>query len=233
MSTVQQLINSVDRWYPQSANSASDTDKVAFFNEAQDEISPYFGMIVENNTLTTVANQDYYAFPTGLTDISQIVALGIAHQATPEDRYDYDKYELVGRDDYPLGTKVYFQSISAEGVRKLVIQPTPDETGLQIKIRYRKALTELVATSLSYVPDFDPRFHDLLVWYCCNALASRGASADYPQADMFMQRYESTLGEVKKLQMYQKVKTPTRYRFNKQWGVGTGYAADTFDVPVG
>lgn len=223
MSTVQQLISSVDRWY---ANNFNDTDKVAFFNEAQDELSPYFGNVVEDNTLVTVADQDSYAFPTGLTDVYQIISMGIAGEATPDTRYSYSKYDIITRDDYPEGTHAYFQTVSVAGVKKLVIQPTPMTSGFPIRIRYRKPLTLLSATSLGSSPDFDSRYHDILVWYACHAIAASGSSPDTIQADMFMQKFENAVEEIWHFQLTNEVKSPIRRRDNRHWHHNSGYAGN-------
>lgn len=76
MSTVTQLIALIDAMYP---NVVSTADKVTYMNMAQDEVSPYMGKIVEDTTLATIDGTDAYAFPTGLTDISEIVSLAVAN----------------------------------------------------------------------------------------------------------------------------------------------------------
>jgi len=223
MSTIQQLINSVDRWYH---NSSTDTDKVAWFNEAQDELSPYFGTIVEDDTLTTVANQDSYTLPTGLADVSQIIALGVATEAAPTIRYNYIKFDIITRDDYPESANVYFQTVDSTGIKKLVIQPEPSTSGYPIRIRYRKALTPLSSTLLTASPDFDSRFHNILVFYCCHAIAAYGDSPDALQADMFMQKYESAIEALWHFQLRNESKSPTKARDNKHWHKNRGYAGN-------
>jgi hypothetical protein len=74
MSTVAQLLALVDAHYP---NGASDATVVSYFNEAQNQISPYFGLVAEDTTLYTVANNDSLALPTGLNDISQIISFDV------------------------------------------------------------------------------------------------------------------------------------------------------------
>ena len=214
MSTVGTLIKIVDSLYP---NAVSVEDKIIYMNFAQDELSPYFGVIVEDSTTVTVADQDNYPYPTGLNDISQIETLIIENQATPSDRYDYTEYKR--RTDYqntmqPYG---YFQIINSSGARKFAIYPAPATSGLAIVIRYKKALTELSASSLGAEPDFDKRFHDLLAIYCCHMICASGASPDAFQADMFMQKYESGLQDLWKFQVEQETKQKRKRRDNPQW----------------
>jgi len=82
MSTVAQLLALVDAHYP---NGASDATVVSYFNEAQNQISPYFGLVAEDTTLYTVANNDSLALPTGLNDISQIISFDVNLTAADTD----------------------------------------------------------------------------------------------------------------------------------------------------
>lgn len=74
MSTVAQLLTLVDALY---ANAATDATVVGYFNMCQSELSPYFGLIKEDTSLNTIANDDNYSLPTGITDISQIETLDV------------------------------------------------------------------------------------------------------------------------------------------------------------
>lgn len=221
--TIQALIAVIDAKY---ASAATDTDKVLYMNMAQNELSAFFGIEVEDNTLTTVIDQDEYVFPTGLTDISQIKSVGIGNQATVADRYDYTRYELVTRDDYPRQSSSFFQSVDPTGVKSLVVYPPPSEAGLSIRILYRKPLTELSALDLTATPDFDSRYHYLLAYYAIAEICSSGASADYSQHDLYMQKFESGLDELWKLKMTQEANYPTRGRDNNQWHYGKRYAGN-------
>jgi hypothetical protein len=80
-------------------NVVSTADKVMYMNMAQDEISPYMGLIVEDTTLATIDGTDAYAYPTGLTDISQILSLAIANT--------YKNY--VALTAYVVGDTVMYQ----------------------------------------------------------------------------------------------------------------------------
>lgn len=223
MSTTQQLLALVDAIYP---NGEATATKILFMNQAQAELSPYFGTVVEDNTLSTVANQDSYSLPTGLSDVSQIMSLGVGTKATPDNRYDYVKYDIITRDDYPQGSCVYFQTVSSTGVKKIVLQPTPSTSGFPIRIRYRKALTDLSATSLTSSPDFDSRFHYLLAYYTAHMICSIGASPDVIQANAFMQKWESGLNELWKLKMQEEVIAPTFRKDNRHWRTGRTHAGN-------
>ena len=63
---VTALLALVDDLYPNAESSAT---KVQYMNIAMKDLSQYFGKIVEDATLVTVADQDSYTYPTGLTAI--------------------------------------------------------------------------------------------------------------------------------------------------------------------
>jgi len=212
--TTNELLNLVNRLYN---NAESNTTKVAYMNMALDGLSPYFGLIVEDDSLTTVIAQDSYALPTGLDDISQIIRLAIANQATPSSRYDYTQYSLSKRDDNPMVSNSYFQIIDSTGSKKLAIYPAPTVVALKIIIRYHKKLTALSETLLTASPEFDSRFHDMLALYCCHMICASGASPDTIQANMFMQKYDSALTSLWKLQMETEKAQSNKKRDNAQW----------------
>lgn len=223
MSTIQNLLDRIDLLYD---NAFTDAQKVEFMNMCQRELSPYFGIVVEDESLSTVEDQDYYTFPAGLTDVSQIIALGIGTSATPTTRYDYVKYEQGSRDDYPDVNNSYFQSVDGSGTKKLIINPTPSVTGYPIKIRYRKALTELSTTVFTASPDFDSNYHDLLVYYAIVKICKTGASPDAPQANMYQQEFDSLYKKMWLDKLIRDNKSKNKKRDNVQWHTGRKYVGD-------
>ena len=222
MSTVQQLLSMSDSLYP---NAESEENKIAFMNMALDELSPYFGQEIEDSTLVTVIGQDSYVYPTGISDISEIVSIAIGRLATPTDRYDYTRYTMSKGEDNPQVYYSYFQIINSSGTKKLAIYPTPTVVALPIRIRYHKKLTPFVSTLLTAIPEFDSRFHDMLAYYCCHMICSIGSSPDAVQADMFMQKYEDTLEAMWKFQLEQNRARSTKRRDNKGWHKSSSYGA--------
>lgn len=213
--TVAQLLAAIKEHYP---SATPDATLVRFMNGAQDELSAYFGITVEDSSLTTTANDDSYAFPTGLEDVSQIEALDIGQKATPETRHSYAKYVQGNRDEIPVGGRCYFQIISNTGAKSLGIYPIPETTGLPIRIRFTKKLTDLSATSQNASPDFDSRFHDLLVWYACAMVCGSGASSDTIKHDYFMRRFEDGVNEIWKHKMNEQRKQKNKRKMNPWWG---------------
>lgn len=214
MSTVQALIVAIDSIYP---NAESDTSKVSYMNMAQNDLSNYFGTVVEDSTLTTIVDDDSYAFPSGLADISEIITLDIGQVATPTTRHNYTRYYQGNRDEIPIGSRCYFQIVSSTGVKSLGIYPIPNTVSLPIRIRYNKKLTDLSATTLTQVPDFDSRYHDLLVWFAIHMICASGTSPDSLQSDFYMQKYENGVNSLWKLRMNQGRLQRNRRNDNSLW----------------
>ena len=80
--TIQNLLDMVDDFYP---HANTDATVVGYFNLCQNELSPYFGLVAEDTTLSTIANDDEYDLPTGIDDIEQIESLDIYNAAPDTD----------------------------------------------------------------------------------------------------------------------------------------------------
>jgi hypothetical protein len=209
-----ELIDLIDSLYP---NATTLESKILFMNMALEKLSPYFGIIAEDATLTTVANQDYYDFPEGISDVSEIISLAIGNSATPTNRYDYMKYSLSKREDYPEQEEGYYQIVNSTGAKKLVLYPVPLYTGYPIVLRYHKGLTKLNASNMEFEPEFDSKYHSMLAFWCCHMICTVGSSPDSYQANMFMAKYDSSLTDLWKLDMEQKEVAKQTRSDNRQW----------------
>ena len=198
--------------------ASSDTDKVAFMNDAINILSPYFSKAVRT-TIDTIANTDEYALPTGCTDVSQIVSLGMPTQTTPSNRYDYNYYSKAVA-EYPMQGNSYFQVVTATGVKRLVIYPVPQTSGYPMSIIYNKPISELSATVLTATPEFDEAYHILLVYYACKMLATAGSAPDTTQSDMFTKLWDDGLDELYGKKMHEQIMHTSRRRDNRQWHNG-------------
>lgn len=214
MATVQELLDAIDDIYP---NAMSDATKVRYMNMAVRGLSPYFGLVAEDDSLVTVADQDAYDFPTGISDVAQIISFAVGTSTTPSSRYAYSKYYLSKRDDDPMIGRSYFQIVDSDGDKKLCIYPVPMTDNLPVVIRYHKQLAQLSATSLLAEPEFDSRFHDLLIFYCIHQICASGSSPDTLQADIYMQKYDDMLAALWKFQMEQDSSQKNKRRDNKHW----------------
>jgi len=220
--TTQEILTKTESLYP---SAVSNTDKIGYMNDAQNELSPYFGIIAEDSTLKTVIDQDSYALPTGIKDISDIISLSIGNIAVPLDRYNYTQYTLNKSEDNPMVEYGYYQIVNSTGTKKLCIYPSPDVVNLPIVIRYRKRLTLLSASALTVEPDFDSNFHVMLAYYCCKMICSSGPSPDSYQANMFMQMYDEKKQELWKVSMENEEKAKKVRTDNRQWHKSRTYHA--------
>lgn len=212
--TVQELLVLIDTLYPNAESSAM---KVSFMNLAQEDLTPYFGKVVEDATTLTVVDQDSYAYPTGITDINDIVAVGIGNQATPANRYDYIRYNLSKPEESPQVYYSYFEIINSTGEKKLCLFPAPSTVNLPILIRYKKSLTALSSTLLTASPDFNSNYHSMLAYYAASMICRVGASPDREQADGFMALYDAKLTEIWRKAMDDKIENRKESSDNPQW----------------
>lgn len=209
-----ELVDLVDSLYPSATTLES---KIMFMNMAVEKLSPYFGLIAEDATLVTVANQDYYALPTGISDVSEIISLAIGNSATPTNRYDYVHYSIAKREDNPMLEEGYYQIVNSTGAKKLAIYPVPLYSGYPIVLRYHKSLTKLSAGDMEFEPEFDSKYHSMLAFWCCHMICTVGSSPDSYQANMFMAKYENSLMDLWKFDMERKENSKTSSRDNRQW----------------
>lgn len=221
MATLATLLKLTDDMYP---NAVSVENKIDFMNMAQSELARKLGNIVEDSSLTTIADQEMYDFPSGITDISEILSLAIADMLLPIDRYNYTEYKISRADQNPATANSYFQIMDSEGDKKFVLYPTPSITGYTIVIRYRKRLTPLSAAKLNVEPEFDERHHHILSLFCCHMICSIGSSPDAYQSDMFMQKYQSALDELWSDVTNQRSTENRKRKDNPQWHRHNSYA---------
>lgn len=217
--TVETLLDAVTYRYNMPVSAAT---VASFMNDAQRELGDFFEVEVTDTTVT-VADTDEYALPAGCEDISKILELGISKQATPDDRYDYTRYSKATRDDYPRSGKGYYQVSDEDGGKHLVIYPIPTESDLIISVKYMRPLTDLDSSTTTQIPEFDSRYHMLLVYYAIRELASAGDVPDTLVADYWGRRWEAGLRELRRAKMQEKAKHPLRRRDNAFWHSGKEY----------
>jgi len=218
--TIQALLDLVDGMYP---NAESDAIKVGYMNLAQEDISPYFGLVVEDDTTLTVDEQDAYEFPTGLTDVTDIISLGIGGSDDPDDRYDYTKYTLVKVNENPMVWNSFYQVIDSSGTKKFAVYPVPATDDYPIVIRFKKALTALSTTVFTGSPEFNSNYHSMLAYYCAYMLAF--TTSDDDKANGFMAMYDARLTDIWRKAMDDEIDNPTYNRDNDQWHSNSRFVA--------
>ena len=81
--TVQELLDLVNDMYP---SATTDAVKVKYMNMGQNALSDQFGLVITNTSLLTVADNDEYALPTGIEDISQIETFDVSNSVPDLDK---------------------------------------------------------------------------------------------------------------------------------------------------
>lgn len=208
----------------------TDAQATALMNDALVELSEFFPVIKHSGFLT-VADVDEYELPTGCDDISEIVTLGISRTDTPTDRYDFTRYEKITRDDYPKTGKGYYQVTNENGYKLIVLYPIPTIDDLIVSIQFRSMLTPL-ATGTD-VPEINPRYHKLLVYYALHWICARSETPDTMQADFFAQKWEDGVNELKRAKLRRSATHPRRARDNGHWHPRKRYAAASVDNDLG
>jgi len=225
--TLAELVTEMSKQYPSTVEIST---RISYLNQGLSTLEDYFDNYAMA-TSTTVANQDEYALPTGIEDISQIYTFGIGNSATPANRYDYARYEASTVLDYPNVGNVYYQLTDSDGDKKIIVHPAPTTSGLPINIIYKKHYAELAWSTNTASPEFDSRYHILLVYYANHMIATTGHAPDTMQADMFMQKWLDGLNELTRKRARANVAHPKKARDNPQWHSGKRHVAGT-TVPI-
>jgi len=132
-------------------------------------------------------------------------------------RSDFTRYEIGYKDDlYHSGQKIV-QVEDSSGGKKLVITPAPSYTGLPIRIRYHRPLTELSASATTVEPDFDSKYHEYLAYYACYQICANGASPNAVQANRFAGECESIMDDLWQHGMKKKITAQDKRNYNRMW----------------
>ena len=180
----------------------------------------------DSETVALVANKrvwstKVYTALTSLTGAGWVIDAGNDNDTIKigqqTDRYKYRRYKASYSNEDDVYSNSYRQGYDASGNKSLILYPVPPTSGFNIRIRYKKDLTALSSTATTASPDFDSRFHELLAFYAAYMLASKGASADYPQANSFAQQYEAYRTGMWEERMKRERSNPQKRRDNEMW----------------
>lgn len=221
--TLNAILAEVDARYEVAATISTPT-KVLFINEALGELSRDFGPVVEDVTTVTVEDQERYDYLDDMYDLSEIISLEVSNTTTPTSDSDYREYKL----GYASGQKQYYSFYDAfrtsGGKRQFGLYPIPDTDDYVIRIRYRKPIPSLSLSAPTEEPDFDSRYHHILIAYC---IAKCAASTSYPEpqiANHYIAEWQAGLDELYRHYGVQKAVNKPKRRDNRQWHVGRSYS---------
>lgn len=168
---------------------------------------------------TTVYSVYAYDTITSITGVGWVTAgdADTISVGVKPSRSDFTRYEIGYKDDlYHSGQKIV-QVEDSTGGKKLVISPAPSYTGLPIRIRYHRPLTELSATALTASPEFDSKYHEYLAYYACYQICANGVSPNAVQANRFAGECESILDDIWRKQMKKDMTAQDKRNYNRMW----------------
>lgn len=166
---VQQILDEIQEKYPHGLSDSSIMNKL---NEIQKELFRTIYKPQAVDIMDIVNDSEFYVLGYTNTSIIDVVVNGV----------EYTEANLKGVSN---GNFYWFLGDTIMG-----IYPTPEkdiEGGLMI-FRYKQPST---ITSVTDIPDFDPDFHMMLVYYCCKLVAE--TYKDFDVANGFAMQYEALL----------------------------------------
>lgn len=200
----------------------ADATLLGFANIAVDELREYFPSEYTSTDLTE-EDVDEYPLPSTCSDISDIISLGISRTSPPTDRYDYDYYTKITRDDYPNVGRGYYQIVDEDMVKKIVIYPVPKEAGYEISIRHKGTPGYFSTVAGVANPTFDYKYVLLISYFVCMWLSAKGEVPDTTQADYFSSLWDRGINELSRDRMRKALAHPRKRRDNPQWHNGKRY----------
>lgn len=199
MSTVQEILNYVDRKYK---NTVSTANKVADLNDILTDTFiklkrvklelDVWEDITTSNIITGDVNV-FYSLPP-YAKISDIVKVNIA---SDDDATEYEEYRYSGiGDDITNGR--YYGSIEMGSYWLLEDELPVEAAGRKIMIYYYKRPKALSVSALSEEPELESDYHSLLKYGLIVELANQGHHPDTEISDYWQKKYDETMVAVVK-----------------------------------
>jgi len=194
MSTVQQIINSVDRNYP---NLESVANKIIDLNRLHKRI--YEQVVRKKSTVVkftdyTIADQYTYTLPSDCKP-ENIVRIQVSSDITGSitDSTTWQEYEYGdGGKDVDSG---YYWGKLTDTTYILVKDGVAINTAnYEISITYYKSPTAI--TVVTQTPDLEEEYHDLLEFALTQDLASKGDNPSVGVANYYDDKYEERFREI-------------------------------------
>lgn len=185
--TAQEIINYADLKH---YNVETDANKVIYLNKIQKEIFTKLQRLshqytVDTTSVTTVADQAEYDFPTGvrIEDVEKI-------EVATSDGSDYDLYTYAGVEDEITSRKVYQRGSTSAKFYLYDDEDAISYGSATVRIYYYPRPTEITSGDLSVTPDLDEEYHNLLCYALIVELCNQGDNPDYAKSDYYQAKYE-------------------------------------------
>jgi len=196
MPTAQQIINWVDRFFPNietSANKLSDLNDI--HKALYIKLQRLGNTITLDATQTTTSGTLSYTKPTNCT-FDNIVSIKVSQTTgTPDANTVWDTFKYAGEnDDVSIGS-YYSKDVTDDTKIALTMDGSPiSTTGLVIRNRYYARPADI--SSFSDTPDLDEDYHDLLKFKLAQRLAISGSNPDIDVANGWQAEYDEYLRDV-------------------------------------
>lgn len=186
--TVQQIIDWVDRYYPNSETAANKViDLEVIHSQVYEDIIRKLN-ITDLFTDYTIANQYTYTFPSDCKS-SNIVMITVSSDVTGsiDDDTTWQEYEYADiRKDVDSG--FYWGKLTDTTYILIKDGVAIDTSNYEIRINYFASPTTL--TAVTQTPDLDSTYHDLLQYGLIQMLASEGANPDTEIANYYQNKFD-------------------------------------------
>lgn len=197
MATVQQIIDWVDRYYP---NSVSDANMIIDLDQLHKSI--YNKIIRKKNiykdeTSYTVADQLTYTLPTDCKP-ENIIKISVSDDTVGniDSDTEWTKYEYATH-DREIDDGTYWGIVNENTIILSDDGEAIDTSNYEIKYLYFPSPPTLSA--VSDTPDLDSEYHDLLKYGLTQMVASQGQNPDTEVADYYQKKFDERFAEIEKL----------------------------------
>lgn len=213
MPTVQQIINYVDRKYP---NQESDANKIIDLDNLHKHLFVEIAKLkndFEQHEITSIADQLTYSLPDNCT-IDNIISVKVSQDTTITSSTEWNTYEYAGlNDDTTTG---YWYGNGGNGLIVLLDYDEPINTsGYSIRIVYYRRPNALDA--VTDTPELNADYHDLLKFGLIQELAAQGNNPDTEIANYWQAKYDEFLARVKDSLSDRYNKAPNQSHQVQEW----------------
>lgn len=215
MPTIQQIIDYVDRKYP---NSETDANKVSDLNDSHKRVFVSLARLkseTEKYEDTTIANQLTYNLPSDC-HIDDVALVKVSQTTEISSSTEWDTFEFAGiKDDVSVGN---YYGDGGNGLISLVQDDLPITTaGLSIRIFYYKRPNALSSSDMDATPELDEDYHDVLKFQLIAELASQGHNPDTEIANFWQAKADEFLREIEESLSDRYNKAPTQSCQAEEW----------------
>jgi hypothetical protein len=213
MSTVQEILDWVERKYPN--HGESDENLIKDLNDIHKEV--FTDILRLKNEREIWSFQTVEDLPTyDLADdctIDLIISVKVSKITDPAKPEDYEDYQYAGiNDDISCGRYYFDGGVNPDtGVNMIGLVKDGDiisTADLEVRVYYNKRPNEL--TAATDIPNLNPDYHTLLKYALVSAVASQGNNPDTEIADFYQRKFEERLEKIKEDISKRYIKTPNQ-----------------------